>query len=68
MIGVGGVGRQAVGDALSGVLLVEGALQLAGLDMASWAGLYQDLPSRMLKVTRTLLRAHCHIELTGHCV
>lgn len=35
---------------MSGVLLVESALQLAGLDMASWADLYHDLPSRMLKV------------------
>lgn len=42
--------NQAVGDALSGILLVEGALRLTGLTMQSWADLYRDLPSRMLKV------------------
>lgn len=42
--------NQAVGDALSGILLVEGALRLTGLTMQTWAGLYLDLPSRMLKV------------------
>ena len=44
--------NQAVGDAISGVLLVEAALRLLGGEdgMAWWAGLYEDLPSRQTKV------------------
>lgn len=48
--------NQAVGDAISGVLLVEVALRLLGDGdgMAWWAGLYEDLPSRQTKVLLVL--------------
>lgn len=42
--------NQAVGDALSGLLLVEAILQHMGWSIHKWAKLYQDLPSRQLKV------------------
>lgn len=41
--------NQAVGDALSGVLLVEAALRRKGWGLDQWAALYTDLPSRQLK-------------------
>lgn len=42
--------NQAVGDALSGLLLVEAILQYKGWSFQDWCGLYSDLPSRQLKV------------------
>ncbi|KAI3832487.1 hypothetical protein MKW92_043301 [Papaver armeniacum] len=42
--------NQAVGDALSGVLLVEVILRHMGWSIQKWNELYQDLPSRQLKV------------------
>uniref|UniRef100_A0A2P2KBR0 Phosphoacetylglucosamine mutase n=1 Tax=Rhizophora mucronata TaxID=61149 RepID=A0A2P2KBR0_RHIMU len=42
--------NQAVGDALSGLLLVEAILKHTGWSINKWSGLYQDLPSRQLKV------------------
>nr|XP_023904961.1 phosphoacetylglucosamine mutase-like [Quercus suber] len=42
--------NQAVGDALSGLLLVEVILQHMGWSIHRWTELYQDLPSRQLKV------------------
>lgn len=44
--------NQAVGDALCDLLLVDAILQLQGWTLAYWAttALYQDLPSRQLKV------------------
>ncbi|OVA02487.1 Alpha-D-phosphohexomutase [Macleaya cordata] len=42
--------NQAVGDALSGVLLVETILRHMGWSIQRWSELYQDLPSRQLKV------------------
>ncbi|KAL3626576.1 hypothetical protein CASFOL_030125 [Castilleja foliolosa] len=42
--------NQAVGDALSGLLLVEAILQHTGWSIHKWNELYQDLPSRQLKV------------------
>lgn len=42
--------NQAVGDALSGILLVEAALRRKGWGLDQWAALYTDLPSRQLKV------------------
>lgn len=42
--------NQAVGDALSGLLLVEAILQHMGWSIHQWNALYQDLPSRQLKV------------------
>ncbi|XP_073038429.1 phosphoacetylglucosamine mutase-like isoform X2 [Primulina eburnea] len=42
--------NQAVGDALSGMLLVEAILLHWGWSIYRWNELYQDLPSRQLKV------------------
>ncbi|XP_042482270.1 phosphoacetylglucosamine mutase [Macadamia integrifolia] len=42
--------NQAVGDALSGLLLVEAILRHMGWSIQKWSELYQDLPSRQLKV------------------
>ncbi|CAK9167779.1 unnamed protein product [Ilex paraguariensis] len=42
--------NQAVGDALSGLLLVEVILQHMGWSIHQWNELYEDLPSRQLKV------------------
>ncbi|XP_016649503.1 PREDICTED: phosphoacetylglucosamine mutase isoform X1 [Prunus mume] len=42
--------NQAIGDALSGVLLVEAILKYMGWSIQRWNELYQDLPSRQLKV------------------
>ncbi|KAK8918238.1 Phosphoacetylglucosamine mutase [Platanthera zijinensis] len=42
--------NQAVGDALSGLLLVEAVLQYMGWSLQNWIELYDDLPSRQLKV------------------
>lgn len=41
--------NQAVGDALSGLLLVEAILHNKGWSFQKWCDLYQDLPSRQLK-------------------
>jgi phosphoacetylglucosamine mutase len=46
--------NQAVGDALSGLLLVEAALARRAWGLREWAALYADLPSRQLKA-RALL-------------
>lgn len=43
--------NQAVGDALSGLLLVETILRHMGWSIRQWNALYQDLPSRQLKVS-----------------
>ncbi|XP_057521300.1 phosphoacetylglucosamine mutase isoform X1 [Amaranthus tricolor] len=42
--------NQAVGDALSGLLLVEAILLHTGWSIQNWSELYKDLPSRQLKV------------------
>ncbi|XP_059275753.1 phosphoacetylglucosamine mutase isoform X1 [Lycium ferocissimum] len=42
--------NQAVGDAISGLLLVEVILQYTGWSIKRWNELYHDLPSRQLKV------------------
>ncbi|GAB4834676.1 hypothetical protein Ancab_032939 [Ancistrocladus abbreviatus] len=42
--------NQAIGDALSGLLLVEAILQHMGWSILKWNELYSDLPSRQLKV------------------
>ncbi|KAJ7944641.1 Phosphoacetylglucosamine mutase [Quillaja saponaria] len=42
--------NQAVGDALGGLLLVEVILQHLGWSIHRWNELYEDLPSRQLKV------------------
>ncbi|EPS63990.1 hypothetical protein M569_10791 [Genlisea aurea] len=48
---VNGIMNQAVGDALSGVLLVEAVLLYKGWSIHQWSErLYRDLPSRQLKV------------------
>lgn len=42
--------NETVGDAISDMLLVETILMAKGWDCADWAGQYQDLPNRQLKV------------------
>ena len=42
--------NQAAGDALSDLLLVEAILRHMGWSIHKWNELYQDLPSRQLKV------------------
>ncbi|ONK57478.1 uncharacterized protein A4U43_C09F920 [Asparagus officinalis] len=42
--------NQAVGDALSGLLLAEAILQYYGWSINRWSELYHDLPSKQLKV------------------
>ena len=42
--------NQAVGDALSGLLLVDAALRNLRWDFDAWQGMYADLPSRQLVV------------------
>jgi phosphoacetylglucosamine mutase len=41
--------NQAVGDAISGLLLCDAVLR-NGHSLEEWAGLYTDLPSRQLKL------------------
>lgn len=41
--------NEAVGDAISDILLVETALFKRGMDLPQWNALYDDLPSRQLK-------------------
>ena len=50
--------NQAVGDALSGILLVEAALRRRKWGLDEWATLYTDLPSRQLKVVIQSRRTH----------
>ena len=42
--------NQAVGDALSDMLLVEAILQIQNLSLEQWNSMYTDLPSRQTKV------------------
>lgn len=49
LLALAGMVNQAVGDALSGLLLVEAALRRRGWGLAEWGALYDDLPSRQLK-------------------
>ena len=41
----------AVGDALSGILVVEAVLLAKGWGLTEWGNMYADLPSRQVKVT-----------------
>ncbi|GAV90135.1 PGM_PMM_IV domain-containing protein/PGM_PMM_I domain-containing protein/PGM_PMM_II domain-containing protein/PGM_PMM_III domain-containing protein [Cephalotus follicularis] len=50
LLAVSNLINQAVGDALSGLLLVEAILKHMGWSVHRWSDLYQDLPSRQLKV------------------
>ena len=53
--------NQAVGDALSDLLLVDAILQLQGQSIRDWNQLYQDLPSRQAKVRvkdRTIIQTN----------
>jgi len=42
--------NQAVGDALSDMLLVEAILQIQNLSLEQWNSMYTDLPSRQTKI------------------
>jgi phosphoacetylglucosamine mutase len=53
--------NQAVGDALSDLLLVDAILALQGRSLKNWHGMYQDLPSRQSKVLvpdRTVIKTN----------
>ncbi|WZZ90917.1 phosphoacetylglucosamine mutase [Brassica napus] len=50
LVAVSNLINQAVGDALSGLLLVEVILQHMGWSVQKWNELYKDLPSRQVKV------------------
>ncbi|XAR55865.1 Phosphoacetylglucosamine mutase [Bertholletia excelsa] len=50
LLAVSNLINQAVGDALSGLLLVEAILRHMGWSIHRWNELYHDLPSRQLKV------------------
>ena len=45
--------NQAVGDALSDLLLVDAILHIKGWDLFKWNALYSDMPSRMSKLKVT---------------
>lgn len=51
LIAVSEVVNQAIGDALSGLLLVEAVLHYLDWSIQDWDAMYSDLPSRQLKVT-----------------
>lgn len=57
LLAVSNLINQAVGDALSGVLLVEVILKHMGWSIHRWNELYNDLPSRQLKVCY-----YCHVS------
>jgi phosphoacetylglucosamine mutase len=50
LLALDGVINAAVGDAVSGILLVEAALRRKGWGLDEWAALYDDLPSIQRKV------------------
>lgn len=50
MVAVSEMVNQAVGDALSGILMVETVLQYRNWSLQQWNAMYTDLPSRQLKV------------------
>lgn len=58
--------NQAVGDAISGLLMVEAALSIMKLDLQSWGSLYADLPSKQLKV-RALPCCNRQLSCPGFC-
>jgi phosphoacetylglucosamine mutase len=45
--------NQAVGDAVSDLLLVDAILHIKGWDLKAWNKLYTDMPSRMSKLKVT---------------
>lgn len=50
LVAVSEMVNQAVGDALSGILMVETVLQYRNWSLQQWNAMYTDLPSRQLKV------------------
>lgn len=46
---------QAVGDAISNMLLIEAILAIKGMTVQQWDDIYSDLPNRQLKV-----KVHVH--------
>lgn len=56
--------NQAIGDALSVLLLVEVVLQYMGWSVQEWNSIYTDLPSRQLKVTQIVRIHNLHIILS----
>lgn len=54
LVAVSEMVNQAVGDALSGILMVETVLQYRNWSLQQWNAMYTDLPSRQLKVIHEL--------------
>ena len=50
LLALNGVINAAVGDAISGILMVESALRRKQWSLEQWEQLYADLPSRQMKV------------------
>lgn len=53
--------NQAVGDAISDLLLVDAILQIENITVEQWSGLYKDLPSKQSKVSvpdRTIIQTN----------
>ncbi|CAM6128767.1 unnamed protein product [Calypogeia fissa] len=54
--------NQAIGDALSGILMVELVLHYKGWSIKDWDSIYEDVPSRQLKVSvadRSIITTTC---------
>jgi hypothetical protein len=67
ILAIGRLMNQAVGDAISGLLLVEAVLR-CGTPLEKWEGLYSDLPSRQTKLKVRGLRlgpGRVHISVSG---
>ena len=50
LLALDGVINPAVGDAISGILMVEAALRRRSWSLSQWSELYTDLPSKQVKV------------------
>jgi len=65
--------NEAVGDALSDILLVETVLRAKGWNLKDWEASYSDLPSRLLKVTIKVIYYNLKskkflAKLVSHCL
>lgn len=55
---------QAVGDAVSNMLLIEAVLAIRGMTVQQWDAIYSDLPNRQLKVKVLIHQStQRHIEI-----
>ncbi|GBF88939.1 phosphoacetylglucosamine mutase [Raphidocelis subcapitata] len=67
ILAVGRLMNQAVGDAISGALLVEAVLR-CGTTLEAWEGLYADLPSRQTKLRVANRAAIATADAERRCV